>query len=476
MAEGQITILDAMADENVFGHAFRDAESWRAWTAFLAALFGLPLDDEAQAIFRDCTGRSEPPAEGVGEAWLVIGRRGGKSFVLATIAVFLACFRDWRPYLAPGELGTVMVIAADRRQARVILRYVRGLLNASAMLKAQIKNNSAETIELANSVCIEVHTASWRTTRGYTVVAGLCDELAFWRADDSANPDTEILNAIRPAMATIPGALLLCASSPYARRGALYRAWQKHFGKDDDKALVWQASTRTMNPKIPERIISEAFEDDPISAAAEYGAQFRSDVESFVSLAVVEACTIVGRHELPRDVRTRYTAFVDPSGGTSDSMTLAIAHLEGGERAVLDCVREVRAPFSPESVVKEFVETLDSYGCHRVTGDRYAGEWPREAFRRRGITYEASERSKSDLYGGLLPMLNSGRVNLLDDQRLRQQLINLERRTSRGGRDLIDHPPGAHDDLANAVAGALVSALNEKSKRGVMRVTTVRAY
>jgi hypothetical protein len=29
----------------------------------------------------------------------------------------------------------------------------------------------------------------------------------------------------------------------------------------------------------------------------------------------------------------------------------------------------------------------------------------------------------------------------------------LERRTARGGRDSIDHPPGAHDDLANAVAG-----------------------
>ena len=44
--------------------------------------------------------------------------RPAKSFVLATIAVFLACFRDWRPHLGPGERGTVMVIAADRRQAR----------------------------------------------------------------------------------------------------------------------------------------------------------------------------------------------------------------------------------------------------------------------------------------------------------------------------------------------------------------------
>jgi len=35
-------------------------------------------------------------------------------------------------------------------------------------------------------------------------------------------------------------------------------------------------------------------------------------------------------------------------------------------------------------------------------------------------------------------------------------LSGLERRTSRGGRDTIDHAPGNHDDIANAVAGVLV--------------------
>jgi hypothetical protein len=31
--------------------------------------------------------------------------------------------------------------------------------------------------------------------------------------------------------------------------------------------------------------------------------------------------------------------------------------------------------------------------------------------------------------------------------------VGLERRTARGGRDSIDHAAGAHDDLANVVAG-----------------------
>jgi hypothetical protein len=49
-------------------------------------------------------------------------------------------------------------------------------------------------------------------------------------------------------------------------------------------------------------------------------------------------------------------------------------------------------------------------------------------------------------------------VELLDLPRLTAQLVGLERRVSRGGRDSIDHLPGGHDDVVNAVAGALVAA------------------
>lgn len=94
---------------------------------------------------------------------------------------------------------------------------------------------------------IEIHTASFRAVRGYSVVAAICDELAFWRSDESANPDAEILAALRPAMATIPGALLLAISSPYARRGALWTAYRDHYGRHNSDVLVWQAASRAMN-------------------------------------------------------------------------------------------------------------------------------------------------------------------------------------------------------------------------------------
>ena len=109
---------------------------------------------------------------------------------------------------------------------------------------------------------------------------------------------------------------------------------------------------------------------------------------------------------------------------------------------------------------------LKSYRLTTVRGDRYGGEWPREAFRKHGIEYKASAKPKSDLYRDLLPALNSGQVELLDNPKLITQITSLERRSGRGGRDSIDHPPGAHDDLANAVAGAIFETSRKRKSSG----------
>jgi hypothetical protein len=163
-----------------------------------------------------------------------------------------------------------------------------------------------------------------------------------------------------------------------------------------------------------------------------------NDVESFVNRAAVETCVSVGVRERPPISGVTYLAFVDPSGGSADSMTLAIGHQED-DVAVLDAIRERPPPFSPEDVVLEFAELLKTYRITEVQGDRYSGEWTRERFNHHGIRYELAEKSKSDLYRDLLPAINSRKVDLLEDARLIAQIVGLERRTARGGRDSIDH-------------------------------------
>lgn len=453
-----MTIVDALDDSNLFRPHF-PMPAWRSWRVFLAAVFGLPLDTDGLGLYERCTGRSAPPTGPAREVWCVVGRRGGKSRVAALLAVWTAVARDWRPFLAAGEKATIAVIAADRPQARSVFRYITGLLDAVPMLRQLVVRRTASAIELQGRVVIEVATCSHRTTRGYSFAAVIADECAFWRDERSANPDVEVIAAIRPGLATLPGSLLIGISSPYSRRGVLWRAYDEHFGKDDDPTLVWQADTATMHPRLDPEIIAAAYADDPIAAAGEYGGQFRSDLEGYLAREALEAVIVRGRYELPPLPAVQYLAFTDPSGGSADSFTLAIAHQDPAtERVILDAVREVKPPFNPDNVVAEFVAVLRSYRIRDVEGDRYGGAWVAQAFEKLGIAYRAAERSKSDLYLDVLPLVNAGRAEVLDLPRLATQLLGLERRTSRGGRDSIDHPPGALDDVANAVAGALVAA------------------
>ncbi|WP_369719922.1 hypothetical protein AB8Z38_22160 [Bradyrhizobium sp. LLZ17] len=212
-------------------------------------------------------------------------------------------------------------------------------------------------------------------------------EAAFFTTDEgSASPDAEIVKAIKPAMSTIPNAMLLVASSPYAKRGILYEAYRDHFGKEGDPTLVWQADTRTMNPSVPQSEIDEAYAADPASASAEFGAQFRNDIESYISLDAVLACVSDGIYERPAERGVTYSAFLDPAGGSGqDSYTLAIGHLDAPTgMAIVDCIREAKPPFSPEETTARhasrrlirpaFVRRL-AFICDSVISARRGVKW-----------------------------------------------------------------------------------------------------
>jgi hypothetical protein len=382
------------------------------------------------------------------------GRRGGKSRALGVLAAYLACCVDHREILAPGEKGILPCLAATRQQAENVFNFISGAIGASPALRGLIVGCTADTLSLATNVEIVVRPASFRSIRGATFVAVICDEIAFFRTEDnSVNADIEIVRALRPGLLISKGPLI-AISSPYAKKGYLWTTYRKNFGPEGNpKILVAQAASQTMNPQVDMSWIADQFAEDPVSAEAEYNAQFRSDVQSFVDREIIDACVVPGRFELPPVKGVKYQAFCDLAGGGSDAMTLAIGHRQD-DIAIIDAIREIKPPCSPEAVIVEFSELLKSYGLYKVIGDRYALEWPRERFRLHGIDYEQSARPKSELYQTFLPLLNSGKVELLDNAVLVSQLANLERRTARGGRDSIDHPSGNyHDDVANSVAG-----------------------
>jgi hypothetical protein len=467
--------LRALTDEKLFAKHFQPAATWSAWMTVLRVLFGMALSAADLALFEQCTGRAKPFAGPLTEAWLLCGRRSGKSRILALIAVMLACLKDYSRLVSAGERVIVMVLAVDRAQANVIFEYARAFILETPLLAPLLMNETAETLDLTNGVSIEIHTCSYKSVRGRTLAVALCDEIAFWRTDDCRNPGTAVIAARRPSLGSIPDALLLCASSTYDRTGVAYEAFEKYHGDDSSEVMVWRAPTRLMNPKFKQSYIDAAFAKDPLSAAAEYDSEFRTDVAAFFDEAVVSNAIIANRRMLGKMSGCRYFSFCDPSGGKHDAFTLAVAHEEkrpgkDGERivrVVLDALRVVNPPFDPETTVRELAELLGGYGLHEVTGDRYGGEWPPTAFRRHGIVYKPSERTRSEIYLEVLAIFMQGKVELLDLPLLRKQLLSLERKTHAGGRDSVDHFKGSHDDAANSCCGALLLAA---TKRPLMKI------
>jgi hypothetical protein len=457
-----ISLRAALADPQLLGNTL-SGDSWRPWRTLLIAAMGEPLDDAERTLFKQFTGgREREPGQRVEEFVGVIGRRGGKSRAISTLATYIAGLCR-HPSLVRGERGVLLIIAADQKQADICLDYVEATFRASPILAQLIEGRRDRQLRLTNGVSIEVRASDYRTLRGPTYVAVIADEVAFWfNGEASANPDDEILNAVRPGLATTGGPLIMI-SSPYARRGELWDTYRRHFGANGDPSiLVAQGASRDFNPTLSQSVVDRAVERDPAAAGVEYLAQFRTDIESFVNAdAVLNNCVIRGLYERPPVHGVQFAAFVDPSGGSADSMTLAVGCFDHARSLVLvSCLREVVPPFNPSSAVEEFVRVLGSYGLDHLVGDRYAGQWPVEAFAKFNVRYEQSARPKSDLYLDLLPLLNSGRIHLLDNAKCVNQICSLERRTARGGRDSIDHPPGGHDDLANSVAG-LASVLTQ---------------
>ena len=473
-----MNIIEAIRDKALLGASFKCLDTWRSWLIVLQALFNLSIEEpEDIKLFQSCTGLTDPPGERVREAAIIAGRRSGKSFISAIIAVFLACFKNWIPYLTAGERAWIFIVAVDRIQARIIKDYVSGILYSSKSLQRMIDVERPEQIDLKNRVSIGIKTCSFRGIRGYTVACAILEEVAFFRSDESANPDKEVMAALRPSLATIPESLLISISTPYSKRGVLFETFRKNYGQLG-KTFVWKSESSRMNPTLDRAIIKNALEDDPAAARSEWLAEWREDVQTFLSQDAVEGVVIPGRGDLPRlpAVDVSYSAFLDPSGGRNDSFTAAICHSEKSGKIIIDVLRERRPPFRPSEVVSEFSDVLKAYGITSAKSDRYGGEWVSEAFKKHGITVEPAEFSASELYVEFLPIILNGAVELPDNARLTAQLVNLERRTRTGGKDLITHFPGGHDDLSNCIAGACVSNKLKAGKEAYFGFTKHEVY
>ena len=288
----------AVEDSGLLG-SLMDGPSWALWRAMLIAARGEPLTDSELELFTGRTKRLESPTEPVEECAFIAGRRSGKTVAASCFSVYLAALCDWSEHLTIGERGVMLFLAQTQRTARVAFNYSKGLFETCPLLKDLVIKTTADTISLSNGIDLEIRPASFRGLRGLTAIGVVADELAVWFSDESSNPDREILTAVRPALASTGGPVLM-VSSPYARRGELWEMYRRHYGPEGDpRLLVAQGASRDFNKTLPQSVVDRALERDRARFTAEYLGEFRTDVEGFLTLEAIRACVEPGVKERP---------------------------------------------------------------------------------------------------------------------------------------------------------------------------------
>lgn len=457
-----MNIVEGFHDPSVFG-GLEDIrispDTWGNWIVLLKAIFALPMDAEEFEVFKKFTGRTKPPEKPFREVYVISGRKSGKSILSSIILCHMAIFGEWQ---VGSQVPHFLCLAGDRKQAGIVHHYCRKILSLpyfSGMIRQELKTE----IELTNDSMIAIHTADYRALRGYVSPMVVLDECAFLRRF-GLNDDIEIVRALRPSLLAVRDSLLMVISSPFSKQGLLWSAYEKYHGKDDERCLCWQSSTLDMNPRFDAAEIAAEFERDPVSARSEWDAIFRSDLSSYCSVEVADACIEWGRFELAPMKDVAYVGFCDPSSGRNDKMVLCLAH-EEGDMVVQDLLCVKHPPFSPLEAVREFAGIVKKYGIKKIVGDRYSIGFVVGLFQNEGIVYETSELSKSDIFLETLPLFNTGKIRMLDHKEQKRELISLERRSGRN-KDVIDHPPSGSDDTINAACGAAYICSKAKEDAG----------
>ncbi len=491
-----MNIIDAVSDPNLFMPYLAgdsdDLTSWKCWLTFLRVLHGLKTSEDEADLIRRATGRdpNKLPKGGFSECLVLAGRRSGKSKMIALCGAFEAILSEREKVLSVGEIPLVCIVSPTKFQSRIILNYLKSIFDSTPMLANEVVEEKAGSFVLKNGVEVSVVAGDPRTVRGFSVIACIIDEVCFFGLSEESKvrSDQELVRALRPTLGTT-GGRLLAVGSPYKASGYGYHTFKRAYGNDKCDVLCWNAPSLVMNPTLPAVVVQRAIDEDPIAASVEYCVRpglFREDVDSFIERAIVEGLVIPNRKELPPRSGVPYAAFADMSGGRHDDACLAIAHKES-ETIILDCLERYAAPHDPHQVVASMVLTLRRYGIDRVLGDAYSAEWSKTTFASHGVTYNRASTSvykegsqvknkiakpKNILYMELLPRLTSGTVELLDDEVLVAQLSSLQRRTRSGGRDVVDHVQGGHDDAANCLAGVCDAVNFRRMVAGVTNSTS----
>jgi hypothetical protein len=469
----------------------------------LKAMYGAPLDEGAFDPFgwneaqiwgrfqgwgdRDFLGypafpdkfdhSSYPPYVGreYSEAWLVGGRRIGKTDVFAgTIVAYEAVCGGHEGFVRSGQPAMIAVISQDLRMARYSLHFVKAAIESSPIGAGLVKNVTADTIELHNGVIVTCVPPTLKAIRGYAVPVAVLDEVGVWyQESDSANPDYEIYRALKPAQLQFPKRKIVGISSPWNKSGLLYRFFSA--GTEGAKlpsgqaeysgVLVIHSTTAGMaNPIVKREDLLQDFYRDEANFARENLAEFQDSISGFLPTRLVEAATDWGIATRPPQEGLTYVAAMDPAF-KRDSFAFTIVHNQEGtifHDLSIRWVGTVSKPLNPAVMMDEIIPILKAYGLQLLYTDQYQLESLQQLFLEKGFTLIGQPytgQNKSAKYGNLQQLFYQGKIRLCDNSELLRELKSLERKLTPQNIVQIESPAGQFDDMASTLTLAVSNAM-----------------
>lgn len=418
-----------------------------------------------------------------GRRQLVIraGRRAGKSSTLCRIAVLEALFGAHA--VPTGDVGIVGIVSVSRDEAASRLRTIRAILD---VLGVGYRERD-QTIELTSRpVVFKVFAATLASVVGGTWIAAICDEVARWRdADSGANPATDVLASLRPALATQPNAKLFLSSSPLGTDDAHATAFDTG---ETGFQVVAHAPTWVANPS-PETTedACRALEPDERIFLREYGAEPQAGL-----LAAFDAAAIARAFEPRIAVRRSAPVVVfDPSSGRKDSATWAAlgwARDASGEAFVE--VRElggIEGAFwkqvSGDEMVSRVVAFCERHDVRDVHADQREAFMLASAFQKHGFRYVVHDwtaTSKPVAVERVRTWLRDRQLGLPPHETLRRELLAFEERVTSSGALTFGARGTGHDDyvalLLTAGLAEVAGELDGSIARGIEPYESFRPH
>lgn len=407
----------------------------------------------------------------------VCGARGGKSYALVALRLLHLGLTVDVSSLAPGEVGSVPIIAPDKERAKQVYRYIRGAIESDPDLRAIQHGRPVEHPHPSISIWRDGHEIEFVVRasrgrglagRGASLLGAALDEAAFFEDEDHKVNDVEQFTALRPRI--MPGGQLIVSSTPWAQAGLLFdlfvgnhpeplRAGVEMPPENRGTELALHAPTLALRDTKDIRSMVEAERSrDPENAAREYDAQFMSaGIKQFfdptaLARAIDDSITEEPKKPEPGDV---VTAGGD-LGFAKNSAALAITHRREHVVTLAELVEkkpEKSEPLKPSTVCKAFAERVSWHGCRWFMADGHYALTMHEHLAPTGVPFVPAPTDVSAPYVRVRTLLAEGRLRLPRNDRLLRQLREVMSRPKQGGGVTIIKSKwrtGEHGDLADA--------------------------